>query len=562
MGSPRVSRAAVAAVAAGSPKPLATRRPIPRPHEDEDEDEGKPVYLVPTQRQRYVTPIFMKQPAQPSPPVLFNQSPVSRSPPIQLQPDVVSPRPVTPVVQAGPPPQGLLNLADNPPRPQGFFTFLEQPRPHGLSLGRPLTFGEQMEIDRGRGLGFFQNVDQGARAAGGEPVLRPVDRRDTRQFDTFERFNPSMTKNESAYWVCVTCQFQNEIGTTRCQRCNQPKPPRYRLDGKPLEKLDIESNPKARDVIPGTRHTFQELRDALTIPLRVNTGGACGIHNAFKNFHDLPKALAILRESSRRTTSIQDDQLIELKKMLLELGQRIDDRAYVDRAAAFPGRITTDEYINRLINYLISKVIHYKGEGASSVSHLQIYKDHTIVSQMSLNDLLFDLMSLLRKLHPYFQAKWVASFIESNQKAYEEARSEQVFSCSDGIIERPLCIFAQELSLAVSVVPSAALLAEEENTRKKNQVTKWMDAFFSERTNSNKGLFQKTDEPELNKFLRKKISTDADRNFSNWESIIHDFKKTEHYQALLELEGKRKRVKHRSKRRSKGRFKVRSKRRS
>jgi hypothetical protein len=321
---------------------------------------------------------------------------------------------------------------------------------------------------------------------------------------------------------------------------------RYRLNGPELAELERQSNPDPQAFVPGTHFTFRELSDALTIKQGIITTGAMGIHNAFDNFKDLPKALTILQQSSGRKKVIKEDQLPELKKIVIEFAARMDDRPYLSKIDT-----TVEAYIKKKIDDLIAKVCKYKSKSA----RMEIKRGGKVISTVGLNDLLHDVMHILRTMHPYFQTRWAAAFIESNESAY----GDESLSCADGIVERPLCIFAQELKLVAGEGSKEELKAEEA-LRKKNLVKQWMYYFFqkiadSEEDGTGDGKFIKArDEPLLMVFIREKVKQDQHPVWVEWASVIETFIKSKSFTELVDLyQGKRRRSKKRriNKRRSK-----------
>ena len=313
---------------------------------------------------------------------------------------------------------------------------------------------------------------------------------------------------------------------------------RYRLNGPELAELERQSNPDPQAFVPGTHFTFRELSDALTIKQGIVTTGSMGIHNAFDNFKDLPKALTILQQSSGRKKVIKEDQLPVLKKIVIEFAARMDDRPYLPKIDT-----TVEAYIQKKIDDLIAKVCKYKSKSA----RMEIKRGGKVISTVGLNDLLYDVMHILRTMHPYFQTRWAAAFIESNESAY----GDESLSCADGIVERPLCIFAQELKLIVGKGSNEELKAEEA-LRKKNLVKQWMYAFFqniadSEEEGTGDGKFIKArDEPLLMEFIREKVKQDQQPSLSEWSPAIDTFIKSKSFTELVDLyQGKR----HRSKKR-------------
>lgn len=323
---------------------------------------------------------------------------------------------------------------------------------------------------------------------------------------------------------------------------------RYRLNGPELAELERQSNPDPLAFVPGTHATFRELSDALTIKQDIISSGSMGIHNAFDNFKDLPKALDILQQSSGRKKAIkkEQDQLPELKKMVIEFAARMDDRPYLSKIDT-----TVEAYIQKKIDDLIAKVCKFKNEAA----RLAIKRGGKVMYTVGLNDLLFDVMHILRTMHPYFQTRWAAAFIESNESAY----GDESLSCAAGIVERPICIFAQELKLIVGEGSREELKAEE-TLRKKNLVKQWMYGFFqkiadSEEDGTGDGKFIKSrDEPLLMMFLREKVQKDQQPVWGEWTPVIDAFIKSKSFTELVDLyQGKRRRSNKRrvNKRRSK-----------
>lgn len=320
---------------------------------------------------------------------------------------------------------------------------------------------------------------------------------------------------------------------------------RYRLNGPELAELERQSNPNPKVFVPGTHSTFRELSDALTIKQGIDTSTSMGIHNAFDNFKDLPKALTILQQSSGRKNVIKEDQLPELKKIVIEFATRMDDRPYLSKIDT-----TVEAYIQKKIDDLIAKVCKYKSKSA----RMSIKRGGKVISTVGLNDLLYDVMHILRTMHPYFQTRWAAAFIESNESAY----GDQSLSCADGIVERPICIFAQELKLVAGEGSKEELKAEEA-LRKKNLVKQWMYAFFQkiaddEEKGMGDGKFNKVrDEPLLMVFIREKVKQDQ-QPLGEWTPVIETFIKSKSFTELVDLyQGTRRRSNKRrsNKRRSK-----------
>jgi hypothetical protein len=308
---------------------------------------------------------------------------------------------------------------------------------------------------------------------------------------------------------------------------------RYRLNGPELAELERQSNPDPKAFVPGTHYTFRELSDALTIKQAIVTSGSMGIHNAFDNFKDLPKALTILQQSSGRKKVIKHDQLPELKKMVIEFATRMDDRPYLSKIDS-----TVEAYIKKKIDDLIAKVCKFKNEAA----RLDIKRGSQVMYTVGLNDLLFDVMHILRSMHPYFQTRWAAAFIESNESAY----GDESLSCAAGIVERPICIFAQELKLVAGEGSKEELKAEE-TLRKKNLVKQWMYGFFQKIADDEEkggdGKFIKArDEPLLMTFLLEKVQHDQQPVWGEWMPTIDAFLKSKSFTELVDLyQGKRRR---------------------
>jgi len=313
---------------------------------------------------------------------------------------------------------------------------------------------------------------------------------------------------------------------------------RYRLNGPELAELERQSNPDPKAFVPGTHSTFRELSDALTIKQAIVTSGSMGIHNAFDNFKDLPKALDILQQSSGRKKVIKQDQLPELKKMVIEFATRMDDRPYLSKVDT-----TVEAYIKKKIDDLIAKVCRFKSEAA----RLDIKRGSQVIYTVGLNDLLFDVMHILRTMHPYFQTRWAAAFIESNESAY----GDESLSCAAGIVERPICIFAQELKLVAGEGSKEELKAEEIQ-RKKNLVKQWMYGFFQkiaddEEKGGDGKFIKERDDPLLMVFLREKVQHDQHPVWGEWMPTIDTFLKSKSFTELVNLyQGKRLRSKRRT----------------
>lgn len=326
---------------------------------------------------------------------------------------------------------------------------------------------------------------------------------------------------------------------------------RYRLNGPELAELERQSNPDPKAFVPRTHFTFRELSDALTIKQGIDTSTSMGIHNAFDNFKDLPKALTILKQSSGRKNEIKQDQLPELKKIVIEFAARMDDRPYLSKIDT-----TVEAYIQKKIDDLIAKVCKYKSKSArmSIKRGGKVYTVDGKAKTVGINDLLHDVMHILRTMHPYFQTRWAAAFIESNESAY----GDESMSCADGIVERPICIFAQELKLVAGEGSKEELKAEEV-LRKKNLVKQWMYAFFQkiaddEEKGGDGKFINARDEPLLMAFIREKVEQDQRPVWGEWEPVIETFIKSTSFKELVVLyQGKRRRSKKRrvNKRRSK-----------
>jgi hypothetical protein len=312
---------------------------------------------------------------------------------------------------------------------------------------------------------------------------------------------------------------------------------RYRLNGPELAELERQSNPDPKEFVSGTdyRYTFGELSDALTVKQGIITTGSMGIHNAFDNFKDLPKALLILKKSSGRKNAIKKDQLDELKKMVMDFAKRMDDTPYLDIIKR--EKTTVDAYIEKQIDNLIAKVCKFISEAKT----LDIKRGGKVIDTIRLNDLLYDVMHILRTMHPYFQTRWVAAFIESNQSAY----GDESLSCAAGIVERPICIFAQELKLALGVGSKEELKAEE-TVRKKNLVKQWIYAYFQGIAEADGTYTEEKNTPELMDFLYEKVRHDQQPNLTEWMPAIDAFLKSSSFTDLVKLyQGKRQRSKRR-----------------